>query len=175
MVNIIEIKKFLGKNSFNLWCIALLKEQGIWAPLSSQPLKVDKTVLKLQDEKAHSLILFSLSDEVLYEVSREKTASALWLKLEKLFMMKSICNKFLLTRCFFGLQMREGTPPKEHFDELNYVLIELYAIDVKIEDEDLAMILLASLRLSYKNLVSSLNVGNNSITLEEVNSSFYSR
>ena len=71
--------------------------------------------------------------------------------------------------------MREGTPPKEHFDELNYVLIELHDIDVKIEDEDLAMILLASLRLSYKNLVSSLNVGNNSITLEEVNSSFYSR
>jgi len=75
---------------------ALLKEHRIWALLSVQSSKVDKSVLKLQDEKAHSLILLSLPDEVLYDVSKEKTTYALWLKLEKLFMMKSIGNNLLL-------------------------------------------------------------------------------
>ena len=44
MINTFKIKKFMRKNSFNLWCIklcALLKEHGIWAPFSNQPLKVD--------------------------------------------------------------------------------------------------------------------------------------
>lgn len=57
---------------------------------------MDKLVLELQEEKAHSLILLFVSDEVLYEVSEDQTASSLWLKLEKLFMKKSICNKLLL-------------------------------------------------------------------------------
>jgi len=59
--------------------------------------KVDKSVLKLQDEKAHTLILLSQSNEVLYEVSKKKIAFVLSLILEKLFMTKLICNKLLLT------------------------------------------------------------------------------
>ena len=43
----------------------------------------------------------------------------------------------------------EGTPLKEHLDELNFVLIELHDIDVKMEDEDLALILLAFLPSFY--------------------------
>jgi len=75
----------------------------------------------------------------------------------------------------FGLQMREGKQLKEHLDELKYVLMEQCDIDVKMEDEDLTMILLASLPPSFENLVSSLSVGKDSITFEEVNSNFYSR
>jgi len=60
--------------------------------LSGQPSKVDKSVLKLQYEKIHLLILLSLSNEVLYEVFEEQSAFGLWLKLEKL-LTKSICNK----------------------------------------------------------------------------------
>ena len=100
MSNTIRIEKFNGKNSFNLWRIkmhALLKEQRVWAPVASTSMKkkvaseskekasVSKTEeLAEQEEKAHSLILLSLSDEVLYEVANEEIASGLWLKLEKL-------------------------------------------------------------------------------------------
>ena len=82
MSNTIRIEKFNGKNNFNLWCIkmrALLKEQRVWAPVASASVKklaapdskekafVSKTEeLAEQEEKAHSLILLSLSDEVLY-------------------------------------------------------------------------------------------------------------
>ena len=44
----------------------------------------------------HSLILLSLSYEVLYDVSEELIVVGLLLKLEKIFMTKSICNKLLL-------------------------------------------------------------------------------
>jgi len=71
--------------------------------------------------------------------------------------------------------MREGTPLKEHLDELNSVQMKLHDIDVKMEYEYLTMILLASLPPSYKNFVSSLSVGKDSITLEEVKCSRYAR
>ena len=63
----------------------------------------DKLVLELQEEKVHSLIILSLSDEVLYEVSEELSIVGFWLKLEKLFMIKSICNMLLLKGHLFGL------------------------------------------------------------------------
>jgi len=71
--------------------------------------------------------------------------------------------------------MKEGTPLKEQLYELNFVLMELHDIDVKMEQEDLAMILLIFLPPSYEYFVIFLNVGMDSITLEEVNSSLYSR
>jgi len=70
--------------------------------------------------------------------------------------------------------MRKGMPLKEHLDELNFVLMELHDIDVKIKDEDLKMVMLVSLPPSYENFVSSLSVGKDFITLEEVKSNLYS-
>ena len=191
MSNTIKIEKFNGKNNFNLWRIkmcALLKEQRVWAVVASASVKkemaseskekasISKTKeLVEQEENIHSLILLSLSDEVLYEVANEETASGLWLKLEKLYMTKSICNKLFLKRRLFGLHMKEGTSLKDHLDELNSILMELRDIDVKIEDEDAATILLASLPPSYESFVNSLSVGKECVTMEEVKSSLYSR
>ena len=64
--------------------------------MSIQSSKIDKSMLELQEEKAHLLIPLSLSNEVLYEVSKKVYVVELWLKLEKFFMMKSIYYKFLL-------------------------------------------------------------------------------
>ena len=65
-------------------------------------------------------------------------------------MMKSICNKLLMKWHLFGLRIREGTPLKEHLDELNSVLMELRDIDVKMEDEVLkAMHPIAHLIILY--------------------------
>ena len=47
--------------------------------------------------------------------------------------------------CLFGLLIREGISLKEHLDEQNSILMELHDIDVKMEDKDLAMILLSFL------------------------------
>lgn len=48
------------------------------------------------DEKALSAIQLCLSKEVLREVVHETTATGLWLKLESLYMTKSVANKIRL-------------------------------------------------------------------------------
>jgi len=50
-----------------------LKKQGIWALLFGQSSKIDKSMLELQEEKKHFLILLSIYDELFYEVSKELT------------------------------------------------------------------------------------------------------
>ncbi|KAJ1421983.1 gag-polypeptide of LTR copia-type [Sesbania bispinosa] len=141
--------------TFQSWHIklrALLKEQRVWGPLAS--ISAKKEDIAKSEEKP--------------SVVDQETASGLWLKLEKLYMTKSICNKLLLKRRLFGLHMKEGTPPKDHLDEPNSILMELRDIDVKIEDEDASMILLASLPPSYESFVNFLSVGNECITMKEV-------
>nr|KYP36889.1 Retrovirus-related Pol polyprotein from transposon TNT 1-94 [Cajanus cajan] len=90
-------------------------------------------------------------------------------------MTKSICNKLLLKRRLFVHHMKEDTPLQDHLDELNSILMELRDIDVKIEDEDAAMILLASLPPSYESFVNSLSVGKECIMMKEVKSCLHSR
>ncbi|KAL0787017.1 hypothetical protein Bca101_003263 [Brassica carinata] len=145
-----KIDKFDGRNSFSLWQIkmqALLKQQGIWGPLS----------------------------EIIIEVSDEKMAASLWQKLESLYMTKSLMNKLLLKQRLFALRMQEGIELRDHLDKLNSILLELRNIDVKVEDEDAALILLVSLPNSFENSVQSFIVGKDTVKLEEVRSALHSR
>nr|GEW32667.1 retrovirus-related Pol polyprotein from transposon TNT 1-94 [Tanacetum cinerariifolium] len=96
---------------------ALLKQQGIWAPIAGT--KSDDMTdanYKLQEEKTHSTILLCLSDEFLYE-----------------------------------------------------------NVEMKIEDEDAALVPLVSLPPSFESFVSSFVIGKDTITLEDVRSSLHSR
>ena len=85
--------------------------------------------------KAHSAIQFCLADEVLQEVADEDTAASLWLKLESLYMTKSLNNKLYLKQRLFTLRMKGGTPIKDHLDELNKILMDLKNIDVRIDED----------------------------------------
>ena len=79
-----EVEKFDGHNSFNLWVIkmrALLRQQGLAKVLERQEEKIgisaiDEIVERGElEEKAHNIILLSLSDGVLREVvDKEITA-----------------------------------------------------------------------------------------------------
>lgn len=64
---------------------------------------------------------------------------------------------------------------KNHLDELNSILIDLHNINIKIDSEDVVMILLVSLRPSYENFVSLVSVRKNNMTLEEARASLYER
>ena len=156
--SVLKIDKFTGRNSFSLWQIkmrALLKQQGLWTPLAADKKGADTTTAEygLLEEKAHSTIMLCLADDVITEVADQETASKLWLKLESLYMTKSLTNKLLLKQRLFGLRMQEGTQLRDHLDQLNTLLLELRNIDVKVEDEDAALILLVSLPPTYENFV----------------------
>ena len=56
----------------------------------------------------------------------------------------------------------------QHVNIFNQIITDLVRVDVKIEDEDKAIILLCSLPPSYEYLVTTLMYGKQSISLEEI-------
>ena len=57
--------------------------------------------------------------------------------------------------------MGEGTPVKNHLNVFNSIIIDLKSLDVKIEDEEKALLLVVSLPASYKNLKEIFLYSNN--------------
>ena len=70
---------------------------------------------------------------------------AIWMKLESGYMSKSLMNKLLLKKKLYGLKMEEGSTLDQHINVFNQVISDLNQVDVKFEEEDLALILLNSL------------------------------
>ena len=94
----VKIDKFTGRNSFSLWQIkmrALLKQQGLWAPLEKKDPGVDTTEMASLEEKVHATIMLCLADDIITEIADQDTVAGLWLKLESLYMTKSLTNKLL--------------------------------------------------------------------------------
>ncbi|CAL1356456.1 unnamed protein product [Linum trigynum] len=178
-VNMI-IDKFTGKNNFAIWHIkmqALLKQQGLWGPVSAKQKKaaVDDYEWNTLEEKAHSTIMLSLFDDVIIEVTTEKTVPGLWLKLESLYITKSLTNKLHLKQRLFSLRMQEGTPLSEHLEQLYSILLDLRNIDVKVDDKDAALCLLVSLPSSYDNFIYSFIAGKDSLLLKDVRYALHTR
>jgi len=70
--------------------------------------------------------------------------------------------------------MKEGTTVLEHLNFFNKVISELLAVDVKIHEEDKALILLSSLPKSYDHIVTTRLYGKETLILEEVTSTLLS-
>lgn len=116
-----------------------------------------------------------LTDEVLREVAEEESAVGLWLKLESLYMSKSLTSGLYL-KCLYTLRMRECISVKTHLDEFNKIIIDLNNIDIKIDDDDdQAIIVLCSLHASYEHFVTTLLYGNDTIFMGDVKTSLDSR
>jgi len=62
-------------------------------------------------------------------------------------MTKSLANKILLKEHLYTFSVAKSTPIQNHLDEFNSIIIELESLDVKIEDEDKAILSVVSLPL----------------------------
>ncbi|GJW07932.1 hypothetical protein Tco_1570355 [Tanacetum coccineum] len=63
---------------------------------------------------------------------------------------------------------RSGMKLGDHIDEFNKLILHLANIDIEIEDEDQALMLLTSLASSYKNFVKKLLYRRESLTMKDV-------
>ena len=130
--------------------------------------------LEEMDLRAASTIQLCLADEIIYNVMDEETATGLWLRLETLYMTKSLSNKLYLKKKLYGLRMNKGTTVLEHLNFFNMVISELLTVNVKIDEEDKALILLSSLPESYDHIITTMLCGKKTLILEEVMSTFLS-
>ena len=122
MTTMFEVEKFDGRNDFSLWRIkmhALLFQQRLSKTLKGKEALLTMVSNEENDElmeKSHNAILLCLGNEVLREVVEEDTTTKLWLRLESLYMTKSLTNCLYLKKQFNTLQMKEGMPIKDHLD-----------------------------------------------------------
>ena len=118
-----------------------------------------KEVLK----KAYNTLILCLSDKVLREIVKCKSAADVWLKLESLYMTKSLSSRLHLKAKFFTWKMKEGRSLQGHIDDFNKLIVDLSDIGVEYEDEDKVLVLLYSLPKSYETLVDILQHGRETI------------
>nr|GEX87595.1 retrovirus-related Pol polyprotein from transposon TNT 1-94 [Tanacetum cinerariifolium] len=93
---------------------------------------------------------------------------------QKVALMKKAYSTLIL--CLGDWVLRErrsctrspGTKLGDHIDEFNKFILDLANIDIKIEDEDQAFMLLTSLSPSYENFVETLLYGRESMTMKDV-------
>ena len=86
-------------------------------------------------------------------------------------MKKSLANKIHLKERLYTFRMAEGTPVQKYLNDFNSILVDLESLDVKIEDEDKAILLVVSLPPSYTHFKEIMLYSNsNTISFEEVKS-----
>ena len=176
-----EVEKFTGQNDFGLWRLkmrALLVHQGLEEALQGEAAldsKLDDKEKKILMDKAHSAIILSLGDKVLRQVSKEKSAAGIWSKLEGLYMTKSLVNRLYLKQALYSFKMQEDRTVESQVDFFNKLILDLENIDVTIDDEDQALLLLCALPKSFSHFKETLLYGRESLSLIEVQSALNSK
>src|SRR3954471_7041829 len=148
----------------------LVKEESYQAlqGIRKKPSTMDEDDWKEIDGKAKATIILCLSDEVLYNVLNDDTAAGMWNRLKSLYMTKSLSNKLYVKKQLYCLRMAEGTPILQHLNDFNKIVSDLLALEVKMEEEDKALIFLISLPPSYDHLVTTILYGKETLELEDV-------
>ena len=159
---------------FSLWQVkmrAVLAHHDLDEALESFGKKEQKDWTaeeKRKDRMALSQIHLQLSNNVLQECLEEKTAAALWLKLESICMSKDLTSKMHIKMKLFTHKLQEGASVLTHISVFKEIVADLQSMEVKFDDEDLALLLLCSLPVSFSNFRDTMLYSHDTLTVAEV-------
>ncbi|MBA0778012.1 hypothetical protein Gotri_005948 [Gossypium trilobum] len=105
----------------------------------------------------------------------EKTSSTLWKMLETLYATKSLANHLVLKQCLFTFRMNKCELHRDHISQFITLLNHLKNVEIKIDDEDQAMLLLFYLPPPYKSFKETLINGRDKLSFEDVKGHLLSR
>ena len=94
----------------------------------------------------------------------EEIATELWSRLETLYKTKSLSNKLYLKKQLYGICMNERTSVLKYLSFFNKVISELLDANVKIDEEDKALILLILFPESYNHIVTTILYGKKTLS-----------
>ncbi|KAL6185808.1 hypothetical protein ACLB2K_041931 [Fragaria x ananassa] len=152
MGNLIEVEQFDGKRNFTLWqrrVKDILVQQGLAKPLKgkdAQPEKISDEDWEELEARCFSTIRLCIADNTINNVNDVDSAPELWEKLEKLYLRKGLQTKLNLKQDLYKLKMGEGESLMEDMNMFNELIDQLAKVDVNIEEEDQALLLLTSLQ-----------------------------
>ncbi|GKV41366.1 hypothetical protein SLEP1_g48908 [Rubroshorea leprosula] len=119
-------------------------------------------------KKAASQIWLALAPKVKYNVLLETTPIGMWRKLEEIYASKSLTNRLCLKMELYQLKMVEGTNIHKNLFDFNMMVTQVVNAEDILEEEEKALLLLASLPKSYKSLVQSMLVGKTTLVMKDV-------
>ena len=79
-----------------------------------------------------------------------------------------MCNKLILKKRLYSLQMQEGGDVLSHIQKFDQVCNEFLNIGMKMEEEDKSLLLLCSLPPSYDPLMTILFCGKETLEYEDM-------
>ncbi|KAG8483161.1 hypothetical protein CXB51_022138 [Gossypium anomalum] len=92
---------------------------------------------KCKDRNVLTQLHLHLSNEILQDMMKEKTAVALWAKLQQLCMSKTLTSKLHMKQCLYAHHLEEGVSVHEHLTMFKEILLDLQAIEVHYDKENL--------------------------------------
>ncbi|KAK9937625.1 hypothetical protein M0R45_014403 [Rubus argutus] len=175
-----RVEQFDGKNNFTLWqrrVKDILVQQGLAKPLKGKDAMPEKMKEEEWDElesRCVSTIRLFIADNIINNVNDVDSAPELWERMEKLYLGKGLQTKLNLKRDLYKLKMEEGANLVEHLNVFKGLLAQLSNVEVKVEEEDKALLLLTSLPDSYENIITTILYGKDTLKLEDVESTLLS-
>lgn len=166
---------------FSLWQVkmrALLAQADYDDALDSFGGKANATWTpdeKKKDRKALAQIQLHLHNNILQEVLKEDTAATLWSKLESICMSKDLTSKMHLKQKLFLHRLQDGGNLLTHIFDFKEIVSDLATMEVTYDEEDLGLILLCSLPISYSNIRDTILYSRDTLTLNEVYEALYSK
>ncbi|GJZ76500.1 hypothetical protein Tco_0641172 [Tanacetum coccineum] len=103
------------------------------------------------------LVRLLLAKNVAYNVVNEKTTYNLFKALSNMYEKPSASNKVFLIGLLVNTKMNEGASVADHVNEFNSILSRLMSVDIKLDDEVQALLLLSSLPESWSGTVTAVS------------------
>lgn len=115
---------------------------------------------EIRNEAARHSLFMTIDDKNLLSVRSLKKASEVWEKLKNTHQIKSIEQRVYLTQKLNASKLEGGTSMSDHLASIENTTHELRDMGANISDEEIAVIMLTSVREIHPMLVTAFSVAN---------------
>ncbi|GJZ83473.1 retrovirus-related pol polyprotein from transposon TNT 1-94 [Tanacetum coccineum] len=165
----IKIDKFDG-HDFGFWKKQIedyAYQKKLHKPLAeAKPTNIKAEDWALLDRQALGAVRLSLAKNVAYNVVNEKTTYVLLKALSNMYEKPSTSNKVFLIRQLVITKMHKRASVADDVNEFNSILSRLVSVDIKLDDEVQALLLLSSFPESWSGTVTTVSGSTRSTKLK---------
>ena len=153
----------LNDSNFHYWkqqveyALALKELSDYIIPTSDRPSPSDVSKAKRDDAKAKAVIGMTLGKDHAELVKECKTAHESWTTILELFQRKTLLNKLMTRRRFYAAKMESTEKAMAFISRVRQLSYDCKALDISIDDKDVAMTVLCGLPQKYEHLIVAID------------------